>query len=1829
MSSLSNGLPFQVQIVAPKSGNVSAVKQQIQSGLGNINANIQLQNAASTNRQINSITSSTQKATKETKSFGEAIGLAGRNFAAYTSAVAIVGRLSIALSRATRDAIKFEREFVKLAQVLEVNVGDLKGLSKEISQLSREFGLSANIIAKTSVILAQSGLNAREVAVALRTLSKTTLASTFNNIAQTTEGAIAIISQFGQGASALEKQLGAVNAVTKSYAAESSDLIEAVRRGGAAFVAAGGDFEEFIALFTSVRSTTRESAETISTGFRTIFARLQRPQTLKFFKDLDIQLVNMDGTFVGAFEAIRRISEGLDKLNIRPGQTRFAQIVEEVGGIRQSSRVIPLLTQFKKAEEALGVARKGGLSIDADVAKAQETTAQAIERTRQNFAALIREITQTSSFKALIGFALALANAFTEIARTLKPLIPIIATLGAIKLGSILNSAVRTGFTAPGLGSRRPFADGGPVLGFNRGGSVPGSGNGDTVPAMLEPGEFVIRKSAVQAFGVGGLADINKYKLGGIAKYKGSTLTRTYPSLKNKVEPKQDYSAQVKAVDVSKNPTVLKHFQNDPRNIPNWEKFEFAVSAAYPDAGKPAKGNSFLDYPNKPGEAKLMKADQVQRDENKRLGKGNNNITMLAKLIGSGLYGGGKREISAYYPSRPQDFQKKALGGSISGAGTDTVPALLTPGEFVINKKSAQAFGYGGLAKINKYAKGGPVGVQHFQTGGEVKDSIDSFIKSLSEAAKASKGLGRETDFSDVNKARKKTAGKTHPDRIANTSGVSDELGTSAFKSVDAIKEYSKTLSEATKPTRESAKAAVGILKEFNNLKKISKELGESLKESEEAEKKAAEAQKSGSAPSPAKKTELSARERAQIKSKEKEAGLSPGQRMNAQDFAKATVGRGEPRISQSRRNEAQGFDTATGSSRKERRETGRDPQALREAMAQAERSKSKKVETGLITTSKDSKATTSASTGLIVREPESYKTRPSSEISRPEKFPIATRKSSDLAKRQSSEIATVSKGGGNKGGCKPCDKPGKDKCIDLCDKTINKLKSIFGKASQSSAKASSSSNATTQAAQQPQQQTQKRKRRSRQEPAAKGSGNITNSLLGLSVGLSALTAITTDASEEFQAVTDGLTDFGITLGATISLTKKLNEFRTKFEAKRKTKRIISEVRGGTPVGKGKASKRDKEERSAALASNALTGVAIAGAAASAVFTIFARSAEIAADKAVKAGNLTEAIAKTREAAANKETATAIKIAVGLGIAAGLVVGPFVAVGAGLAALAGVLISGKSAMDFFVKAAYTVISGLLIISKALISAANYIPGVEIDTKFLDDIQHSTAEAFAGMTSVVKSVTAELDVLQQTMEASSERLIKNAERAFESGNIAFKQADTQKGKSLAINDIIRANESLIQGFGREAAQQGNVVKEQEAKRDELKNQRGVGQSANQILIDKQIIEINKSLKAFEEGSKSLYENQGKALLANISNITENSRANRTASQTYKELNKGQKIAVDQNNIIQADSLAKGSQLANSYDILRASGLTQAQAQAKLTQAVFGSASAVQDFTKATEASTKLVGSELQTLLFGGVEDKLKSASTIQNTAAVAGGTKLNDIQDSQQRKDVINFSAAAYNAGIKNIGGNDIREGLKSNIPPEVLDQFTAGLTGEDKEKAENSLVDAIFGLDSTAADQLDATRANIQALQQNTIAMQAAINSATTGPPPSAPSRANLLGGVVAGTTQQPGTVDVQAGAEGIGTILEGVVAKFEKSAETFLLASQTVPQKIDMSLGDQSVNVNMNGAEMMTALMPEMQNIALKSSIQELVEFEKTQANSGPGSYAAQKTGSVLGGLA
>ena len=231
------------------------------------------------------------KAATAIEDFGKQSALAVKRFAAFTVVTSIVNQFTGAIANATSEFIEFDRQLVRISQVTGGTKKQLKDLSNEITRLASAFGVSSSSLAEVSVTLSQAGLSATETRIALQALAKADLAPTFDNLKNTTEGAIAALRQFRLSANELEGALGSINAVAAKFAVESSDIITAIQRVGGVFasssrgISEGQDaLNEFIALFTSVRATTRESAETIATGLRTIFTRIQRRKHDCFLK---------------------------------------------------------------------------------------------------------------------------------------------------------------------------------------------------------------------------------------------------------------------------------------------------------------------------------------------------------------------------------------------------------------------------------------------------------------------------------------------------------------------------------------------------------------------------------------------------------------------------------------------------------------------------------------------------------------------------------------------------------------------------------------------------------------------------------------------------------------------------------------------------------------------------------------------------------------------------------------------------------------------------------------------------------------------------------------------------------------------------------------------------------------------------------------------------------------------------------------------------------------------------------------------------------------------------------------------------------------------------------------------------------------------------------------------------------------------------------------------------------------------------------------------------------------------------------------------------------
>jgi TP901 family phage tail tape measure protein len=519
---MANGFKLTAELLlqAPTKANVSAVTSELRAMLKDVDVNVNAKVGSTYTKQVKAANTATSELTDVIEyadttmyKFGHQVGLAAKRFAAFTVSTVGLIELMRAFGTGIKDAVAFQHEMVKIAQVSGKVTSGVKELAAEVTRLSIGLGTQSNKLLEASQILVQAGLSVEDTKTSLEALAKTSISPTFDDIIDTTEGAIAIFSQFKIQAEDLESTLSSVNAVAGKFAVESSDIITTVRRTGGAFKAAGGDLNELIALFTSVRATTRESAESIATGFRTIFTRLQRSRTIEFLDNLGIKLRDTNNQFIGPYKAIEELSRALN--GIKGTDPRFSQIIEELGGFRQISKVIPLITEFSEAQKALTVAQLGSKSLAIDAAKAQESLGIQFTKVGERFDALIRKFADTNTFKSLVKVGLSLANAFIDVAESLETVLPLLVTFGAVKLSTLSK------FYVPGIGSGlkgesatparvRRLNSGGRV--FDGGIRIPSLEKGtDKIPAMLSKDEFVIKSSSAKKIGYSNLERLNKF----------------------------------------------------------------------------------------------------------------------------------------------------------------------------------------------------------------------------------------------------------------------------------------------------------------------------------------------------------------------------------------------------------------------------------------------------------------------------------------------------------------------------------------------------------------------------------------------------------------------------------------------------------------------------------------------------------------------------------------------------------------------------------------------------------------------------------------------------------------------------------------------------------------------------------------------------------------------------------------------------------------------------------------------------------------------------------------------------------------------------------------------------------------------------------------------------------------------------------------------------------------------------------------------------------------------------------------------------------------------
>lgn len=501
-------------------GDLVTARSQIDSSIRGSTVNVNAKVSPQSIRQTSQLAASLKQVRKESISsgdaveeFGKRVGLAGKRYLAFSIAtIGVVKGLS-KLKEGFADAADFERQILRIGQVSQRSLKQLGSLRQEILGITSRLGVDSAEIAESAVTLAQTGRPLAQIRKDLEAISKARLSPTFGSAKETVEGLIAVQSQFRKSALSTEQILSKLNTVAAQFPVEAGDLVTAIQKAGGAFSSAGGDLDQLLALFTAVRSTSRESADTIATSFRTITGRLARTKTRDFLKEqLGIDLVE-NGKLLAPFEGLLRITDAIKERGISTQSPLFSKIVEEIGGIRQRAKVIPLLNEMDKAEKILNTSRSAGNSITRDSESAQEALATQIQSVREEFKKFIDNVIQDPAFRGFASNLFEITKGLIRIGDAARPLIPLVGVLGTVFAGRALIGGSFGKFAAGIKGNPVKLASGG---------KIPGVGTRDTVPAILRPGEVVLNPIQQRRLGdITGSSPLDLFKAAGVPGFSG------------------------------------------------------------------------------------------------------------------------------------------------------------------------------------------------------------------------------------------------------------------------------------------------------------------------------------------------------------------------------------------------------------------------------------------------------------------------------------------------------------------------------------------------------------------------------------------------------------------------------------------------------------------------------------------------------------------------------------------------------------------------------------------------------------------------------------------------------------------------------------------------------------------------------------------------------------------------------------------------------------------------------------------------------------------------------------------------------------------------------------------------------------------------------------------------------------------------------------------------------------------------------------------------------------------------------------------------------------
>ena len=355
----------------------------------------------------------------------------------------MVHSLESALSGAISYAKDLNSSLNDIRIVTGQSVDQMSKFASTANQMAQELSTTTTAYSKAALIFYQQGLD--DKAVKERTDTVIKMANvTKDSAADVSSYMTAIWNNFDDGTKSLEHYADVITALGASTASSSAEIAAGLEKFASIGKTIGLSYDYATSALATIVANTRQSADTVGTGLRTIFSRLQGLKlgdTLEDGVDLNKYSKALQTVGVQVLDAtgnMREMDAILEDLASKWGNLSKAEqtaLAQTVGGVRQYTTLISLMDNWDDMSTNLNTASKsdGSLQKQADIYA--ESWEAASQRSKAAMEGLFQAILNDKGF-------ITMTNMITDVTKAVTGLVGAFGGLPGL-LGNIGSIAVK------------------------------------------------------------------------------------------------------------------------------------------------------------------------------------------------------------------------------------------------------------------------------------------------------------------------------------------------------------------------------------------------------------------------------------------------------------------------------------------------------------------------------------------------------------------------------------------------------------------------------------------------------------------------------------------------------------------------------------------------------------------------------------------------------------------------------------------------------------------------------------------------------------------------------------------------------------------------------------------------------------------------------------------------------------------------------------------------------------------------------------------------------------------------------------------------------------------------------------------------------------------------------------------------------------------------------------------------------------------------------------------------------------------------------------------